>query len=56
MLLKADILNVGLFCLLGKAEKSGMLKEACTAPIWGKEIRLASASLVTEGCEGSDRK
>ena len=38
------------------ARNSVLLQEAGTAPIRGKEIRIARALLVTAGSEGSNRK
>ena len=44
------------FCLPGEVNISGLLQEADIAPIRGKEIRIARASLATEGSEGSNRR
>jgi hypothetical protein len=46
----------GDFCLPSVARTSVLLQEAGTAPIRGKEIRIARALLVTAGSEGSNRK
>jgi hypothetical protein len=44
------------FCLPSKAGKPDLLKERDITPIRGKIIRIARASLVTAGSEGSNRK
>jgi hypothetical protein len=42
--------------LPGMAGKPGLLEDTGVAPTKGKTIRIARASLVTVGSEGSDRK
>jgi len=46
----------GDFCLSGKADKPGCLRDSDNAPSEGKLIRIARALLVTAGSKGSDRK